>query len=224
MPAVEAGNENVALTEHEQEMLRRSAVFCVDNMKHGPPPWMMEQNTPYELDHIAAALALMCGRFVFSDGKPNPTAAARAMGHTISRPSMITSWVDKLERLDAKLEQMYARRLKRFDPHCDVWESSDPDGKAAYIARMDMRASAMLRLGAVPAEFSRCGRPLHENDADSERRRRYHTRPRDDDGIQAAIREEMEMLYARPDLLQVAREVLQAGGRQKRPWAYFGDE
>ena len=83
LPAVEAGHENAALTAHEKLMLRRSAVFCVDNMKNGPRPWIREQNTRYELDHVAAALALMCGRFVFADGKLNPTAAATQ--HLVTR-------------------------------------------------------------------------------------------------------------------------------------------
>ena len=47
----------------------------------------MEDDTRFELDYIAAALALMCGRFTFPDGQPHPTAAARAFGHKeISRP------------------------------------------------------------------------------------------------------------------------------------------
>ena len=53
--------------------------------------------------HIAAALALLCGRFLKKNGTLNPSAAAKACGKPAHNPAAVLDWVSKLKRLDAAL-------------------------------------------------------------------------------------------------------------------------
>ena len=86
----------------------------------------------------------------------------------------------------------------------------------------------MLRLGAEHLSFAAC--TLHEND--TERHRLYlekseasHRAAQDAEvrgrlgaEMQALILEEIDMLCARPELLQQACEVLQFEPQHMRPW------
>ena len=62
---------------------------------------------------VAAALALMTGRFRKRNGKPNASAAAAAFGKTLTRPSAVTDWEAKLKLLECALHMLQRADLKR---------------------------------------------------------------------------------------------------------------
>lgn len=62
---------------------------------------------------VAAALAMLTGRFRKKNMKPNPSAAAAAFGKALSRPSAVTDWVAKLALLECALQAAEHAHLKR---------------------------------------------------------------------------------------------------------------
>ena len=104
------------LTDDEQTQLSRDAVACFELMKthsdaSGAP--ILGAHAKFEPIWVAAALALLTGRFRKKNGKPNPSAAAAAFGKALSRPSAVTEWVAKLEVLDRALHVRERAQLKR---------------------------------------------------------------------------------------------------------------
>ena len=139
----------------------------------------MEDDTRFELDYIAAALALMCGRFTFPDGQPHPTAAARAFGHKeINHPEYVTNWIEKLKQLDAKIEQ-YGTMVR------DVWTMSEPAAIAAHNEHMELRMAALELLYHPDGKYPARIRSISQEE----------------------IHAEMDKLYDQPGVLEEARKV-----------------
>ena len=139
----------------------------------------MDDDTRFELDYIAAALALMCGRFTFPDGKPHRTAAVRAFGHKeINNPELITNWIEKLKELDAKIEQ-YGTMVR------DVWTMSEPAAIAAHNEYMELRMAALELLYHPDGEYPALLPSISEEE----------------------IQMEMDKLYDQPNVLEEARKV-----------------
>ena len=105
-----AGDENT-FADGELEILLHDADACLAKMKDRLDAEgnaiLHEHATDAKMEvsraYVAAALALLSGRFTFRSGKPNPSAAARSCGQPTSRPSMVTDWMAKLVKLDAAL-------------------------------------------------------------------------------------------------------------------------
>ena len=104
------GSENT-LNNGELQTLLQDARVCLAKMKGKCDVTgkliLDERATDTKLEvsraYVAAALALLCGRFMKKNGKPNPSVAAEACGRRTKNPLLVTDWQDKLERLEAVL-------------------------------------------------------------------------------------------------------------------------
>ena len=83
LPAT-ASTPNAALTDDVQAQFLADAAFCIRQMKQQVTPnheaIIGHVKSRVEVAYVAAALALLTGRFLKKNGKPNPTAAADAFG------------------------------------------------------------------------------------------------------------------------------------------------
>jgi hypothetical protein len=129
LKAPEPGTENHSFNEEQREALIAEADECLSMMKGKLDVKgeliLDERATVSTLQSsrhfVAAALALLCGRFTFKGGKPKPTAAAEACGKQTKNPQLVIAWLEKLERLEAVLEHEEAqgeqKKRAREDAH-----------------------------------------------------------------------------------------------------------
>ena len=99
-----------ALAEGEKALLLEDAMSCVQKLRD------REETVPHvETAFVAAALAIMCGRFPKKNGKPNPSAAAEACGKSTKKPSAVAGWIEHLTKLEEALvqEEAIAERRRR---------------------------------------------------------------------------------------------------------------
>ena len=87
------------LEPHEKEQLLEDAARCVDLLRDRGERCAAH----VELAFVAAALALLCGRFVKRNGQSNPSAAATACGKPTKNPKLVTAWIGHLQQLEAAL-------------------------------------------------------------------------------------------------------------------------
>ena len=106
-----------SLGEDEKAELLTDAVACETKMKgmlDVDGELILNKHAVCEPAYIAAAIAIMSGRFAKKNGTPNPTAAAAACGgRTVRGKRDVIHWVAKLERLEAVLEQEHTTRLEK---------------------------------------------------------------------------------------------------------------
>ena len=96
-------------------MLRADADACIAAMrtrKDEQGALVGKKTTRLEPDHVAAALALMCGYFRKKNREPHVVEAARAFGREISKPAVVTDKQKLLVRLERVLEQEEAGRVE----------------------------------------------------------------------------------------------------------------
>ena len=104
---------------------------------------------------MAAALALLCGRFKKRNGQSSPSAAATACGKPTKNPSLVTAWIGHLQQLEAALHAEEEAAQER-----QLAIRAAADERAAQAAARDAeirRRAALLPLHAVlsPAELLR---------------------------------------------------------------------
>ena len=87
------------LTEEEKEAYLRDAEECVRQLR------ARGRNLPHvQYAYVAAALAVIDGRFKFASGKSNLTSAARTFGKGTKSPGdTVRLWMGRLERLAREL-------------------------------------------------------------------------------------------------------------------------
>ena len=107
---------NVVTTD-ERSGLLRDAEACVAKMKATidvDGNEILGEHAACETAFVAAALAIMCGRFQFSNGKPNPSKAAETCGkQSANAKGQVEGWIAKLTRLEKALAQADSARLER---------------------------------------------------------------------------------------------------------------
>lgn len=98
-----------SLSDEEKQNILADAEACVKKLNQIAPPYI----THVEIAYVAAALAVMCGRFVKGSGVSNPTAAARACGRETKNPKAVMDWLPHLVRLETVLLSREAAEAQR---------------------------------------------------------------------------------------------------------------
>ena len=115
------------LTPKLRCQLQRRASECVALMKEtrrlDNGERILAAKAPYDLDYVAAAIALCCGWFAKGNGAPNLTVAASTMRSSgLPAPSTkatasVKAWMDRLQELDTALKEWDDANVRIFFDH-----------------------------------------------------------------------------------------------------------
>ena len=149
MPAI--GSENT-FAAGELDALLHDADACLASMKGkldvSGKPILDERATDSNHDasrrFVAAALALLCGRFIFKGGKPNASAAAKNCGRPTAKPKAVTDWMAKLQRLEAVLDHKDALDAQKK-------RAREEEAERAQLARSFVRQAVRFQRTGIVA-------------------------------------------------------------------------
>ena len=148
MPTLPPQIENKGLSATQVGAYIQQAKQCVEKLKA-----QGENINHHELALVAAALAILQGHFRKNNGKPNPSAAARASNHGTTNPGLVNGWVTRLQKLDASALDKFVCAIEGSLDEIKV--TDDAYGRASDATMPISDEEVCAHLDGTSAEDSR---------------------------------------------------------------------